>query len=208
MALKLKIDLNRVPPWGRYAIAVGVPILILVIFFFFYWRPASEEINKLKKEIAKQQSEIENAEAKLRKLPELKKRYEKLSEELELLKRQLPEEKEVTNLLKQVSDLGVESGLVIRLWKPGKRRLHQSSIVYEIPVTVEMVGTYHNLGRFFSALTGLDRIVNISDLKMGNARPATGEAIVDISFNAKTFSAVPEEELKKKVAKKRRKRRR
>ncbi|RME64244.1 MAG: hypothetical protein D6778_08285 [Nitrospirae bacterium] len=206
-----KIDLNKVPRWAKYTIMFGVPTVVLVLFFFMGYQPKSEEIKKLKKVVAQQQSEIEKAETKLRKLPELKKRYEEVKGEYEALKRQLPEEKEITNLLKEVSDLALGSELSIKLWKPGKKKLHQSNIVYEIPVRVEMLGSYHRLGQFFSALTDLDRIINISNIKMEKPKTQGREAILSISFDAKTFTAVPEEELKKMKAKKkkgRRKRRR
>ena len=192
-----KIDLNRVPRWARYVIMFGLPAAVLVVFFVMSYQPKSKEIKKLKQIVAKQQSEIEKAETKLRKLPELKKKYEAVKGEFEALKRQLPEEKEITNLLKEVSDLALGSKLAIRLWKPGKKKLHSSNIVYEIPVKVEMVGSYHRLGQFFSALTNLDRIVNISNIKMEKPRVKGREAILTISFDAKTFTAVSEEELKR-----------
>ncbi len=205
-ALK-KIDLNKVPRWAKYLIMFGIPSVILVLFFFMSYQPKSDQIKKLKKQVAKQQSEIEKAETKLRKLPELKKKYEEVKGEFEALKRQLPEEKEITNLLKEVSDLALKADLSIKLWKPGKKRLHQSKIVYEIPVRVEMLGSYHRLGEFFSSLTDLDRIVNITNIKMEKPRIKGREAILFVSFDAKTFTAVPEEELKKRKKKKKKGRR-
>jgi len=192
-----KIDLNKVPRWLRYVIMLGIPLAILIVFFFMSYQPKSEQINRLKKIVARQQSEIEKAETKLRKLPELKRRYQAVKSEFEQLKKELPEEKEITNLLKEVSDLALKADLSIKLWKPGRRRLHSSKIVYEIPVRVEMIGSYHRLGKFFSSLTNLDRIVNISNIKMERPRIQGREALLSISFDAKTFTAIPEEELKK-----------
>ncbi|VAX30605.1 hypothetical protein MNBD_NITROSPIRAE02-625 [hydrothermal vent metagenome] len=206
MALKLKIDLKTVPPAAQYAIAIGLPLLIIVLFFFVYYKPRTAEIKLLEKNIAKQEQEIGKAEAKLRKLPEIKARYEVLVKELDELKRQLPEEKEVTTLLKQVSDLGIKAGLQIKLWKPSKKKTHLSGVVYEIPVKVEMVGSYHRLGYFFSSLTRLSRIVNVTNLKLSNAKPETREAKLQISFVALTFSAIPESEIQKGAAGKKGKR--
>ncbi len=200
MASKLKIDLKTIPQAAQYAIATCVPLLIIVMFFFIYYKPMTGEINLLEKNIARQEQEIGKAETKLRKLPEIKARYEGLVKELDDLKRQLPEEKEVTTLLKQVSDLGIKAGLQIKLWKPAKRKIHSSGVVYEIPVKVEMAGSYHRLGYFFSSLTRLSRIVNVTNIKLGNAKPETGEARLQISFVALTFSAVPESEMQKGAA--------
>ncbi len=197
MAMNMRLDLKSVPPAAQYALAVGLPLLIVALFFFVFYKPMTEEIKRLETTITKQEQEIGKAETKLRKLPEIKARYEGLVKELDELKRQLPEEKEVTTLLKQVSDLGIKSGLEIKLWKPSKRTVHQSGVVYEIPVKVEMVGSYHRLGYFFSSLTRLNRIVNVSDIKLSGAKPEGREAKLQISFVALTFSAIPENELQK-----------
>ncbi len=208
MAKKVKIDFNRVPKPVRYVIAIGLPLVILLLFFFIYYRPKSAEIKALKSEIQKQEQEITNAERKLAKLPELKAKYNVLVMELDDLKRQLPEEKEVSGLLKQVSDLGIESGLVINLWKPANKRVHSSGILYEIPVKVEMSGSYHNLGVFFSKLTTLNRIVNLKNIKLGRPRPSGKEAVLQIALDTVTFSAIPEKELEKMKKSKKKKRRR
>jgi type IV pilus assembly protein PilO len=55
-----------------------------------------------------------------------------------------------------------------------------------------MSGSYHRLGNFFASLTKLDRIVNITDIKLGSPKPEGKEAILDITFSAVTFTAIPE----------------
>jgi len=64
---------------------------------------------------------------------------------------------------------------------------------------VELGGSYHSLGYFFSSLTKLNRIVNISDFKLTDPKPDKGAAFIKIAFTATTFSSVPEEELAKKT---------
>jgi type IV pilus assembly protein PilO len=194
MALKFKLNIRATPSWARYAIIIVPSLVIGLVFFFASYKPMKEEIVKLKDDIARLEQQIVTAETKLRRLPELQRLYAKLVAELNVLKSQLPEEKEVSNLLKQVSDLGIKAGLTIGLWRPQNRKTHSSGIVYEIPVQVAMTGSYHKLGAFFSSLTELMRIVNITDISLGGAKPLVKEAELGISFNAVTFSAVPEEE--------------
>ncbi|NOX19830.1 MAG: type 4a pilus biogenesis protein PilO [Nitrospirae bacterium] len=204
MAKKIRIDFNRVPQPVRYVIVIGIPLIISILFYFLFYKPTTTEIKSLEADIQKQEQEIANAERKLAKLPELKAKYDVLVMELDELKRQLPEEKEVSNLLKQVSDLGIESGLTIQLWKPANKRVHASGILYEIPVKVEMSGSYHNLGKFFSSLTRLSRIVNINNIKLSNPKIRGREAILKIALNTVTFSAIPEKELKRMAKNKKR----
>ncbi len=193
MALKLE-NLHPALKW----FLVFLPLIIIVtMFYFFIFSPKHQEIKRLEAEISKQESEIARKEAKITKLPILKAEYAKKKKEYEELKFQLPEEKEISNLLKQVSDLGIESGLKVLLWQPQKRSTHSSGIVYEIPVKVNMTGAYHRLGRFFSKLTTLERVVNLRNIDLGKPKPQMTEAMLNITFNAVTFSAIPEDEIQK-----------
>ena len=197
MALKVNINIKNLPLYAKILIA-SLPVLIIIIaVYLIFISPARKEIKALEVKIAAQENEIAKNQVKAEKLPELTFENERLRKKLNALKEQLPEEKEVTTLLKQVSDLCIRSGLKVSLWKPEQKKTHPSGIVYEIPVKVELSGSYHSLGYFFSSLTKLSRIVNISDIKLSDPKPEKGSAVVKIAFIATTFSSVPEEEIAK-----------
>jgi len=198
MALKTNISLKNMPTFVRIILAAIPALIITLVVIFLLILPKHKEIKVLEQKISAQENEIARDQAKAAKLPELTLENEKLRMRLNELKLQLPEEKEVSTLLKQVSELCIGSGLKIALWKPEQRRTHASGIVYEIPVKVELAGGYHSLGYFFSSLTKLNRIVNISDIKISDPKPEKESALVRISFTATTFSVVPEEEIEKK----------
>ena len=198
MALKVNINLKTLPAYVKVILSLAPALLIVIGVVFLLILPKHKEINALEIKIAAQENEIAKNQAKAAKLPQLTLENEKLRKRLEELKLQLPEEKEITSLLKQVSDLCIRAGLKVSLWKPEAKRTHASGIVYEIPVKVELGGSYHSLGSFFSSLTKLNRIVNITDFKLTDPKPDKGIAIIKITFTATTFSSVPEEELAKK----------
>jgi type IV pilus assembly protein PilO len=198
MALKVNINLKTLPAYVKVILSLAPAVLIVIGVVFFLILPKHKEINELEIKIAAQENEIAKNQAKAAKLPQLTLENEKLRKRLEELKLQLPEEKEITSLLKQVSDLCIRAGLKVSLWKPEAKRTHASGIVYEIPVKVELGGSYHSLGSFFSSLTKLNRIVNITDFKLTDPKPDKGVAFIKIAFTATTFSSVPEEELVKK----------
>jgi type IV pilus assembly protein PilO len=197
MALKVNINLKTLPAYVKVILSLAPAVLIVIGVVFLLILPKHKEINALEIKIAAQDNEIAKNQAKAAKLPELKLENEKLIKRLEILKLQLPEEKEITSLLKQVSDLCIRAGLKVTLWKPEAKKPHSSGIVYEIPVKVELGGSYHSLGNFFSTLTKLNRIVNINDFRLSDPRPDNGFAFMKIAFTASTFSSVPEEELAK-----------
>lgn len=199
MALKLKIDIKALPPAARIVLTILPSVIITAIVVIFLILPKDKEIRRLNAEITKQENEIAKDQAKAAKLDILKKENERLQRRLDELKLQLPEEREVSGLLRQVSDLGIKSGLKIILWKPEQKKDHPSGIIYEIPVNVELSGSYHNLGVFFSSLTKLNRIVNIGDIKLTDPKPQKNEAILKITFKAITFSSIPEKEVQAKA---------
>jgi len=197
MALKLNINLKTLPMYVKVILALAPGVIIAALVIFLVIVPKNKEIKALELKIAAQENEIAKDQAKADKLPQLTFENERLRNRLNELKQQLPEEKEVSTLLKQVSDLCIRSGMKVGLWKPEQRKTHTSGIVYEIPVRVELSGTYHNLGYFFSSLTKFNRIVNISDIRLSDPKPEKGISAEKITFVATTFSAVPEEEIGK-----------
>jgi len=200
MALNLKLDIKNLSPAARIILTIMPSVIISVIVIIFLLLPKDKEIRRLNAEIIKQENEIAKDQAKAAKLDILRIENQRLRNRLEELKLQLPEEKEVSGLLRQISDLGIKSGLKIILWKPEQKKDHPSGIIYEIPVNVELSGSYHNLGIFFSSLTKLNRIVNISDIKLSDPKPQRNEAILKITFKATTFSSIPEKEIEAKAS--------
>jgi type IV pilus assembly protein PilO len=195
MALKININLKNIPAYAKVILSLTPAVIIVIAVIFLFILPKNKEIKSLEIKISAQENEIAKDQAKAAKLPQLTIENEKLQKRLTELKQQLPEEKEVSSLLKQVSDLCIGAGLKVSLWKPEAKRTHPSGIVYEIPVKVELSGSYHNLGYFFSSLTKLNRIVNISEFRLGSAKPDKGQAILRIALTATTFSSVPEAEI-------------
>ena len=200
MAPKLNINLASMPKYVKVLLSALPSVAIIVFVLFVFVSPKRNEIKALDIKIAAQENEIAKNQAKAAKLPQLTLENERLRKRLEELKLQLPEEKEVTSLLKQVSDLCIRSGLKVSLWKPESKKMHSSGIVYEIPVRVELLGSYHSLGYFFSSLTKLNRIVNVSDFRLSDPKPEKGFAVEKITLTATTFSSVPEAELQAKAA--------
>jgi type IV pilus assembly protein PilO len=177
---------------------VLIVLIPVVTFYFLVYSPKTKEIKQLDAKITKLDNEIATAQVKVRRLDELKAEYEKLKLQLAALRQIMPEEEEVSVLLKQISDLGLTSGLVIVLWKPSSRIQDPEGVYVEIPVQVEVLGGYHDLGVFYSHISRLPRIVNISNIKLAVPRQIKVEKqLIDAVFTASTFSAVEQSEVMK-----------
>ena len=184
-----KINLETLGKPARIAFIVAPAAIFSIIFTLLLLVPKHKEIKAQMAGISSQEDEIANTEGMASRLGVLKEENAVLKSRLQALSAQLPEEKEVSQLLAQVSDAAMRAGLQIISWRPGPRRLHPSHIVYEVPVSITMSGSYHRLGNFFSALTALKRIVNITNISMSGPRPNGNEALLNISFTALTFTS-------------------
>jgi type IV pilus assembly protein PilO len=203
MGLNLGTSLSNLSR-GQKALLVALPsLLIIAAAVFFFILPSIEATNRLSAEIRKQQDEIRIAQQRSAGLPALMAENERLRRTLSDLELQLPEEREVSGLLKQVSELGIRSGLQVVAWKPKEKVVHPSREVYAIPVDVEMRGNYHRFGHFFSNVTSLNRIVNIENIgaKMVDAKQQKGMPFLTVGFTAITYSSIPEQEKKELAAK-------
>jgi type IV pilus assembly protein PilO len=192
--MAINLNIKNLPLYARVIISLIPSVILSVVIIILVIMPKQKEIKVLDAKIDDQNNEIAASEAKVAKLEILKQENTRLINRINELKEQLPEEKEISTLLKQVSDLGIAAGLNIKSWKPGAKTTHPSGIVYEIPVSVDVEGTYHNLGYFLSSLTRLNRIVNISNMKLVNPKSVKNEVLLSASFKASTFSAIPEGE--------------
>src|SRR5512146_2007629 len=117
MALKLG-DLGRVPPKQKAFLVVLLCLLMGVGYYYLYYAAASTQVTNLEKQLADLQHEIKQQEVIAKNLPSFKAEVQRLEDQLTLLLEQLPNSAEIPSLLKNVSDLGKESGLEFLKFAP------------------------------------------------------------------------------------------
>ena len=183
--------IQKVPPKTRMAVFFGVIGVLIILFIWQVHIPMTAEIKKLDTEIADLQAKIRENDAKIRRLADLKAEVKTLQERLRIMQQQLPAETEVSDLLRQIQGLVNKSGLTLKLWRPERRRPHPSGMYVEIPITLKLVGGYHNVAVFFDTVGKLTRIVNMLNVKMDSAKVGRGGAMeINIDCTAMTFAAV------------------
>ena len=103
------------------------------------------------------------------------------------LLRQLPTQKEVPGLLEDISAIGQSAGLEIDLIALQPERKAQFYV--ELPISVQVRGTYHQMGDFVSGVAGIKRIVTLHDFSL---KPSGGDQLT-MSIDAKTYRYDDEE---------------
>lgn len=186
---------------NRVALSILFPLAIVALFVSLYFLNALEDIKRLQNERKALKEDIEKAEKIAARYEELKALNEKLTKKMEALTLLLPKESEVSGVLRKISEIGLQRGLTVTLWRPQNKNIHPSNEIYEIPVEVGMIGKYHVFGKFFSDISGIDRVVNLKKInfKKGEKEPT----LLTVHMIAVTYSLIPEEEKSKlKVQKK------
>lgn len=182
--------LKNIPQYQKVLIFLLVILIITGGFFYFVYIPKNSRITTLQNEIANLNKEITSNKTKLRRLDELKAENEILQRRLLELREQLPSEADAAALLKQVSELGVQTGLDFKSWKPSAIKQGTSGLYMELPVNVEVEGSYLNLAMFFYRIGKFQRIVNIAGLKMESPKIVRNKIHIKADFIATAYSAV------------------
>ena len=197
----MNINLNKLnkirtlPVYVQVLIAAAPSLIFIIVFIFLIYMPKNKQIAVLQDKLTKIEGEILRSEAKIKRLDSLIAENKKLKKRLAELRRQLPEEKEVSILLKQISELGLQSGLEILLWKPQPKRVDPEGLYVEIPVKVQVLTHYHSLGDFFSKISRLPRLVNIKDITLStknrvrSKKVEEGSGLITAEFTALTFAS-------------------
>jgi len=161
-ALFEKVEKIRMPI--RIAILLGTLVLLAGLFVYFVYLPKTEEIAKTREEIAKLQQKLNQAVVKARALKKFEAEYAEVDAQFQEALKLLPNTKEIPSLLKSITQLGTDSQLEFLLFSPQKERAQD--FFMEIPVSIEVSGTYHNVAVFFDRVGQMERIVNILNVSM------------------------------------------
>jgi type IV pilus assembly protein PilO len=188
-----------------YQKALLILVLVLALgagFYFGLYQNQLAEYDKLSQKKASAQALLEKNQKIANNLKVYKAEYEQLQQDLQAALSKLPEKKEIPTLLTSIGALAKEKGLDILRFKPEGEV--PKGFYAEVPVSLALVGSYHDLALFFEAVGNLSRIVNIQRLKLGNAKHVDGKTSLSIDCRAITFRFVDQQPVQPKKGKKRR----
>jgi type IV pilus assembly protein PilO len=192
----------------RIVILVGTLILLAVLFFFLIYQPRAATIDFLEKDIAKLDTDLRKARIRAKQLAKFEAEEAQVEAQFQEALKLLPNEKEIPSLLKGITQLGSDSNLIFRLFRP-KREIPEG-FYYKLPVAMEVIGNYHDVAVFFDKVGRMKRIVNILDVSMKPEKERS--TILITSCDAVTYrfreDQEPEEPEDKKKSRRSRKKKR
>ncbi len=169
----------ELPSSKKILILVGILCLIAGLYFYLFFIPVQNDLKVLRTELDKLLKELNEGKMITRDLERFKGQVEKLNMELKDALTQLPNEKEIPEILKSISRLGKESNLEFTLFKPKPEEPQQ--FYARVPIDLVVIGSYHNTGLFFDKIGKLPRIINVVDFNMARTKdPKTRERETDL----------------------------
>jgi len=187
-----ELDLADIARWPTAARAVVILFLMGAVIFLGYWFHIKDQLIDLDSAVDKEEGLKVIFETKAKQAANLEayeRQLEEMRESFGAMLRQLPNQTEVADLLVDVSQTGLASGLEFELFQPGSEV--PKEFYAELPINIRVIGGYHEFGEFISGVAALPRIVTIHDVKISRVGNA---GLLGMNLTAKTYRYIEDNE--------------
>jgi type IV pilus assembly protein PilO len=205
------LDRNNIGGWPNEVKYVLCALLFALLLFVGWWWSISDKSDTLAQKQKQEnilKKDFHDKQLKVVNLEKLKAQLDDMREILRQLLRQLPGKTEMPELLDDVSRAALSAGLETQLFQPGAETI-KDGFYAEKPITLRMLGTYHQFGTFISEVARLPRVVILtmhdvalrpSQQSAGKNSPAPGQ--LTLEGTVKTYRYVDEDEAEAAAPKK------
>ena len=184
--------LNDPPSWPslpRYLLCLAVMLLVVVALWFAWLNTSDDELTAERTTEVRLREDFSKKLAQAAVLDALKRQREQVQQYVTQLEKQLPGKADMDALLTDINTAGQGRGLQFELFKPGQVLV--KDYYAELPISVRVVGKYHDIGAFAADIANLSRIVTLNNLNLMPAKD--GNLTMDTT--AKTFRYLDTEEV-------------
>jgi len=181
---------NKMPLGQKVGVVAGVVILLSAANWYFFIDPMQTQITQRQATLRALEDELIQKQSIANNLAQFKHEKEILERRLAQALTELPNEANIDDLIRSLSEIGTKSGLTINSIEPQAEQ--RQSFYAAIPIVMAVTGNYHEIGVFLDSLSKLARIVNVTNIKMGQARVANEKLLINATYIATTFRFVPE----------------
>jgi len=190
--MKLKFGQNgnpettaRVRKWLYIGVLAGVP----VASFFLVFQPQNREITRAKTEIQLKLALLEKVREETARSADLQRSNETIASAIKTIEAQLPSDKEMDLVLRDVAEIAKTAGLELPIFKRGEKPLPAGQAM-EQPLEVQVTGNFDGFYRFLVELERLPRIVRVPDIKLTRGEQGDGTLQADLTLSVYYLGAV------------------
>lgn len=200
------LDFNNIGGWPRNAQIVFCAVVGLLIVGLAWWvfvRGKVEELEALEAQETTLRQTFETKQGRAANLEPLKQQLVQMEQQLQQMLRQLPSKTEMPDLIVDISQTALATGISNELFQPGAEV--PKEFYAEKPIALRMVGTYHQFGAFVSGVASLPRVVimTMHDISLkpkgNNNKDALGgitpNSPLELAGTVKTYRYLDEEEM-------------
>jgi type IV pilus assembly protein PilO len=196
----------KAPAGIKYGGLAGIIVALTAANFFLLVQPTEEDIQKQVEQRRKLDIDLAEKSEIAQNLNERRRELDVLDQKLAEALTELPEKKEIDELLAQINDIGRKSGLEISRVEPGKESVGGGEFFARIPIKMTVSGNYHEIAVFMQELANMRRIVNVNGIALDKPSLKNEKVILQSSFIATTFrfveqAAAPQDPKKKGTTK-------
>ena len=153
----------------RLMISFGTIILFCGAFYAVDYMPKAEEIANANENVDRLEQQLRTVKIRAGSLRKFREEFARLQEQFQDALKLLPDKREIPNLLRNISQMGIDSKLEFRLISPQSE--NPKDFYMEIPVALEVKGDYRNVTLFFDQIGRMNRIMNILNISMSPDKP-------------------------------------
>lgn len=161
---QLQEKISELPVAQKVFLFVGTLLILGSLFYLVLFRGQLDTVTALDNQIVAQKNTLIRLKAAKARIKILEKQIAQSEQEFEAILKLLPDKKEIPGLLDSVSRLGADVGLENILFQPEPERRHQ--FYATIPVRLDLVGTFDDLGVFLDSVSKHDRILKVKSLTL------------------------------------------
>jgi len=176
----------------RMMAAGAALVLLFGAYWYFIYSARRAETLQVMAKISDLRQQRESKQKLVANISQLQETVRDLGAQLKEAEAQLPDSKEIPDLLSSISSAGRDSGLEVISFRQRQEQL--KDFYAEVPVDVTVRGNYGEVATFFDRVGKLDRIVNVGDIVMQTPKREGDEMIVDTLCSATTFRFLDEKE--------------
>ncbi|MGY1423955.1 type 4a pilus biogenesis protein PilO [Lysobacter sp. A289] len=198
-----ELDFQNIGGWpqrARVGLCVIIGLLIVGLSWWVFVRDQREQLAGLERTETELRDEFAEKQGRASNLEPLKLQLAQMEQQLQQMLRQLPSKTEMPDLIVDISQTALATGIRNELFQPGPEQLKE--FYAEKPIALRMVGSYHQFGGFVSGVASLPRVVimtmhDISLKPRGDDKGAgiTANAPLELAGTVKTYRYLDEDEV-------------
>ncbi len=156
------LDVNNIGNWPIPIKAITIALLCFLVLGAGYWYDTKIQLETLETVQQEEQTlftQYEKEQKKANSLPDLIEQLKRIKSSFAVLLKSLPSENEIDQLLQDISQTALASGLDIEVFQPAEEQQSTDGVYQEKPISLTLTGTYHDFGKFVTEVSLMERIV-------------------------------------------------